>query len=75
MWYLRYSNSTKSWKNATEHCKSLNGSIFTVDIDNDAVFQNCSFYKDISPYLWTGRIKVLSKWTEKNCKYFQKRSY
>lgn len=74
MWYLRYSNERKSWKNAKEHCKSLNGSIITIDNDNDAALQNCSFYKNISSYLWTGRIKLLSNWTEKNCEYCHIRS-
>lgn len=69
MWYLRYSNQSKSWTDAKEHCQSLNGSIYTVYNDKGAAFKNCSFYNNIPSPLWTGLIKTLSGWIEMNCKY------
>lgn len=69
MWYLRYFDEPKSWTDAKEKCGSLNGSIFTVDRYNDIEIQNCSFNNNISLPLWTGQIKTLSGWIEKNCKY------
>ncbi|VDI62005.1 Hypothetical predicted protein [Mytilus galloprovincialis] len=66
MWYLRYSNQSKSWTDAAEHCKSLNGYIFTVYNEDDTAFKSCSFYDNVSSPLWTGLIKTLSDWIEMN---------
>ncbi|CAC5388433.1 unnamed protein product [Mytilus coruscus] len=79
---LRYIKQQKSWQNASDHCASLNGSLFATTTDTLYSLFGCDSNNKITYPIWTGRFKSLSAWIEirhcfqaTNIKYSRKVTY